>query len=64
MEDLSQGQTYPTLFPDTPSLLPAQVSKSFAVGMFKGQLTTDQVFPYPSGKEMSRQTGAGTGSFP
>ncbi|XP_034845339.1 very long-chain specific acyl-CoA dehydrogenase, mitochondrial isoform X3 [Mirounga leonina] len=23
-------------------------SKSFAVGMFKGQLTTDQVFPYPS----------------
>ncbi|XP_017920042.1 PREDICTED: very long-chain specific acyl-CoA dehydrogenase, mitochondrial isoform X2 [Capra hircus] len=24
------------------------VSKSFAVGMFKGQLTTDQVFPYPS----------------
>uniref|UniRef100_A0A8C6D994 Very long-chain specific acyl-CoA dehydrogenase, mitochondrial n=1 Tax=Moschus moschiferus TaxID=68415 RepID=A0A8C6D994_MOSMO len=26
----------------------AQVSKSFAVGMFKGQLTTDQVFPYPS----------------
>ncbi|XP_055450192.1 very long-chain specific acyl-CoA dehydrogenase, mitochondrial [Psammomys obesus] len=28
---------------------PAKVeSKSFAVGMFKGQLTTDQVFPYPS----------------
>lgn len=26
----------------------AQESKSFAVGMFKGQLTTDQVFPYPS----------------
>ncbi|XP_004638432.1 very long-chain specific acyl-CoA dehydrogenase, mitochondrial [Octodon degus] len=25
-----------------------QESKSFAVGMFKGQLTTDQVFPYPS----------------
>uniref|UniRef100_A0A4W2EHG4 Very long-chain specific acyl-CoA dehydrogenase, mitochondrial n=1 Tax=Bos indicus x Bos taurus TaxID=30522 RepID=A0A4W2EHG4_BOBOX len=24
------------------------VSKSFAVGTFKGQLTTDQVFPYPS----------------
>ncbi|XP_020007069.2 very long-chain specific acyl-CoA dehydrogenase, mitochondrial isoform X2 [Castor canadensis] len=23
-------------------------SKSFAVGMFKGQLTTEQVFPYPS----------------
>lgn len=23
-------------------------SKSFAVGMFKGQLTTDQVFPYPA----------------
>ncbi|XP_008528629.2 very long-chain specific acyl-CoA dehydrogenase, mitochondrial isoform X1 [Equus przewalskii] len=23
-------------------------SKSFAAGMFKGQLTTDQVFPYPS----------------
>lgn len=23
-------------------------SKSFAVGIFKGQLTTDQVFPYPS----------------
>ncbi|XP_031323630.1 very long-chain specific acyl-CoA dehydrogenase, mitochondrial isoform X1 [Camelus dromedarius] len=23
-------------------------SKSFAVGMFKGQLTTDEVFPYPS----------------
>lgn len=23
-------------------------SKSFAVGMFKGELTTDQVFPYPS----------------
>uniref|UniRef100_A0A8C2VD26 Very long-chain specific acyl-CoA dehydrogenase, mitochondrial n=1 Tax=Chinchilla lanigera TaxID=34839 RepID=A0A8C2VD26_CHILA len=30
------------------TLLPAQESKSFAVGMFKGQLTTDQVFPYPS----------------
>ncbi|XP_007521821.1 very long-chain specific acyl-CoA dehydrogenase, mitochondrial isoform X2 [Erinaceus europaeus] len=26
----------------------AQESKSFAVGMFKGQLTTDQVFPYPA----------------
>ncbi|KAL2765729.1 very long-chain specific acyl-CoA dehydrogenase, mitochondrial isoform 2 precursor [Daubentonia madagascariensis] len=26
----------------------AQESKSFAVGMFKGQLITDQVFPYPS----------------
>ncbi|XP_008854075.1 very long-chain specific acyl-CoA dehydrogenase, mitochondrial [Nannospalax galili] len=26
----------------------APESKSFAVGMFKGQLTTDQVFPYPS----------------
>ncbi|XP_070419110.1 very long-chain specific acyl-CoA dehydrogenase, mitochondrial isoform X4 [Equus przewalskii] len=25
-----------------------QESKSFAAGMFKGQLTTDQVFPYPS----------------
>ncbi|XP_070338559.1 very long-chain specific acyl-CoA dehydrogenase, mitochondrial isoform X4 [Equus asinus] len=25
-----------------------QKSKSFAAGMFKGQLTTDQVFPYPS----------------
>ncbi|XP_003466231.1 very long-chain specific acyl-CoA dehydrogenase, mitochondrial isoform X1 [Cavia porcellus] len=25
-----------------------QESKSFAVGMFKGQLITDQVFPYPS----------------
>lgn len=28
--------------------LSAQESKSFAVGMFKGQLTTDQVFPYPA----------------
>ncbi|XP_027712854.1 very long-chain specific acyl-CoA dehydrogenase, mitochondrial isoform X2 [Vombatus ursinus] len=28
---------------------PSEVkSKSFAVGMFKGQLTTEQVFPYPS----------------
>ncbi|XP_040856267.1 very long-chain specific acyl-CoA dehydrogenase, mitochondrial isoform X2 [Ochotona curzoniae] len=26
----------------------AQESRSFAVGMFKGQLTTEQVFPYPS----------------
>lgn len=64
MEDLNRGQTHPTLFPDTPFLLPAQVSKSFAVGMFKGQLTTDQVFPYPSGKEMSRQSRAEMGSFP
>lgn len=26
-----------------------QESKSFAVNIFKGQLTTPQVFPYPSG---------------
>jgi len=64
VEGLNQGQTHLTLFPDTPSLLPTQVSKSFAVGTFKGQLTTDQVFPYPSGKEMSRQSRAGVGSFP
>lgn len=27
-----------------------QESKSFAVNIFKGQIATSQVFPYPSGK--------------
>uniref|UniRef100_A0A8C0E610 Very long-chain specific acyl-CoA dehydrogenase, mitochondrial n=1 Tax=Balaenoptera musculus TaxID=9771 RepID=A0A8C0E610_BALMU len=40
--------TGPGLNPHSPQLAAQCESKSFAVGMFKGQLTTDQVFPYPS----------------
>lgn len=33
-------------------ILILQESKSFAVNMFKGQITTPQVFPYPSGNQL------------
>lgn len=39
-------------------------SKSFAVGMFKGQLTTDQVFPYPAGKGEASPMGTGWPALP
>uniref|UniRef100_A0A8C2VCZ6 Very long-chain specific acyl-CoA dehydrogenase, mitochondrial n=1 Tax=Chinchilla lanigera TaxID=34839 RepID=A0A8C2VCZ6_CHILA len=41
-----RSQPHSQLFPW--ASLRTRESKSFAVGMFKGQLTTDQVFPYPS----------------
>lgn len=33
-------------------ILILQESRSFAVNMFKGQITTPQVFPYPSGNQL------------
>ncbi|EQB77181.1 very long-chain specific acyl-CoA dehydrogenase, mitochondrial isoform 1 [Camelus ferus] len=44
----SQVRGGPTLDSSLKPPSPEQESKSFAVGMFKGQLTTDEVFPYPS----------------
>lgn len=43
--------------PSTLSFLPTQESRSFAAGMFKGQLNTEQVFPYPSGQWWRRRRG-------